>query len=265
MHEVDSLIFSIVQTRKLKPGSSRPPKFAEVREECELGHISQIIRTVLISPAWRKIFQSTLSNSRNPVVWWGFLPHNSSLGLVFTAHCLRMIGTLRLQTFHLQKWQLVYCCPCHCQPKASPRTRCGVLEGATLGPWLSTAFLRSTTSCLLSLQLLFFFFLVCVFPWRHMIWWCLPANAGDMTYGFNSWVRKIPWRRAWQPTPVFLPGESHEQRSLAGYSPWGCKESDMTEATQHACRKSCSLTKCGLCFTPLSYTWRYLFPWTRDC
>ena len=45
---------------------------------------------------------------------------------------------------------------------------------------------------------------------------------------------KIPWRRAWQPTPVFLPGESHGQRSQAGYSPLGCKESDMTEATQHA-------------------------------
>ena len=49
--------------------------------------------------------------------------------------------------------------------------------------------------------------------------------------GFNPWVRKIPWRRAWQLTPVFLPGESHGQRSLAGYSPNGCKESDTTEAT----------------------------------
>ena len=37
--------------------------------------------------------------------------------------------------------------------------------------------------------------------------------------GFNSWVRKIPWRRARQPTPVFFPGESHGQRSLVGYSP----------------------------------------------
>jgi len=36
---------------------------------------------------------------------------------------------------------------------------------------------------------------------------------------FDAWVRKIPWRRAWQPTPVFLPGESHGQRSLAGYGP----------------------------------------------
>ena len=55
-----------------------------------------------------------------------------------------------------------------------------------------------------------------------------PANAGDRR-GFGPWVWKIPWRRAWQPTPVFLPGESHGERSLVGYSSWGCKESDMTE------------------------------------
>ena len=47
--------------------------------------------------------------------------------------------------------------------------------------------------------------------------------------GFDSWVGKIPWRRARQPTPLFLPGESHGQRSLAGHSPWGHKELDMTE------------------------------------
>jgi len=47
--------------------------------------------------------------------------------------------------------------------------------------------------------------------------------------GFNPWVRKTPWRRAWQPTPVFLPGESHGQRRLAGDSPWRRKESDTTE------------------------------------
>ena len=41
--------------------------------------------------------------------------------------------------------------------------------------------------------------------------------------GFNSWVGKIPWRRKWQPTPVFLPGKSHGQRSLTCYSPWGLK------------------------------------------
>ena len=46
---------------------------------------------------------------------------------------------------------------------------------------------------------------------------------------FDPWVRKIPWRRKWHLTPVFLPGKSHGQRSLAGYSPWGSKESDTTE------------------------------------
>ena len=49
--------------------------------------------------------------------------------------------------------------------------------------------------------------------------------------GFDPWIRKTPWRRAWQHTPVFLPGESHGQRSLVGYSPWGRRESDMTEHT----------------------------------
>ena len=50
---------------------------------------------------------------------------------------------------------------------------------------------------------------------------------------FDPWVGKIPWRRKWQPTPVFLPGESQGQRSLVGYSPWGRTESDMTEHQAH--------------------------------
>ena len=46
---------------------------------------------------------------------------------------------------------------------------------------------------------------------------------------FDPWVRKISWRGKWQPTAVFLPEKCHEQRSLVSYSPWGHKESDMTE------------------------------------
>ena len=54
---------------------------------------------------------------------------------------------------------------------------------------------------------------------------------------FNSWVRKIPWSRKWQPTPVFLPGKFHGQWSLAGYSLWGRKELDMTEhAHTYTCK-----------------------------
>jgi len=54
----------------------------------------------------------------------------------------------------------------------------------------------------------------------------LPAKQRP---GFDSWVGKILWRRKWQATPVFLPGESPGQRSLLGYTLWGCKGSDRTE------------------------------------
>ena len=61
-----------------------------------------------------------------------------------------------------------------------------------------------------------------------------PANAGRCKRcQFDPWVRKILWRRAWQPTLLFLPGESHEQRNLVGYSPWGRKESNVIEVTWH--------------------------------
>ena len=52
----------------------------------------------------------------------------------------------------------------------------------------------------------------------------LPA-----TQGFDPWIGKMPWRREWSPSPVFLPGESHRQWSLAGYSAWVCEESDTTD------------------------------------
>ena len=51
--------------------------------------------------------------------------------------------------------------------------------------------------------------------------------------GFSPWVGKIPWRKRWQLTPVFLPGKPPQQRSLAGYSPWGHKETDKTATEQH--------------------------------
>jgi len=58
----------------------------------------------------------------------------------------------------------------------------------------------------------------------------LPASAGDVKRcRLDPWVGKIPWSGKRQPTPVFLPGESHGQRSLVGYSPWGHKESGATQ------------------------------------
>ena len=58
------------------------------------------------------------------------------------------------------------------------------------------------------------------FPW-WLRWWRIHLQCG--TPGFDPWVGKIPWRREQLPTPVFWPGELHGQRSLAGYSPWGCR------------------------------------------
>ena len=74
--------------------------------------------------------------------------------------------------------------------------------------------------------------LTCLFAKTCMLfrlpWW---LSDKEPTYqcrrpGFDPWVRKIPWRRKWQPSPVFLPGKSHGQRNLAGYNPQGHKESD---------------------------------------
>ena len=62
-------------------------------------------------------------------------------------------------------------------------------------------------------------------PW-WLRWLSVCLQCGRP--GFDPWVGKIPWRRKWQSTPVLLPGKSHGQRSLVGYSPWGRKELDTT-------------------------------------
>ena len=59
---------------------------------------------------------------------------------------------------------------------------------------------------------------------------------------FDLWFRKISWRREWLPTPVVLPGKSHGQKTLVGYSPWGCKELDMNDHTHtHKLSHTCKL------------------------
>ena len=69
-----------------------------------------------------------------------------------------------------------------------------------------------------------------------VIWTCFSLVAQIVEIclqcrrpGFDPWLRKIPWRREWQPIPVFLSGKSHGYRSLAGYSPWGHEDLDMTQ------------------------------------
>ena len=69
-----------------------------------------------------------------------------------------------------------------------------------------------------------------VMPSQSAVVIMLASAGGDCKGpGFDPWVGKVPWRRARQPIPVFLPGESHGQKSLVGCSPWGRTKSDMTE------------------------------------
>ena len=67
--------------------------------------------------------------------------------------------------------------------------------------------------------------------WSNWTDWLTDQSRRRKRSGSDPWVGRIPWRRAWQPTPVFLPGESNGQRSLEGYSPWGLKGLDTTEET----------------------------------
>ena len=80
------------------------------------------------------------------------------------------------------------------------------------------------------------------FPWCSRTYskpFCFPVGSdgkesASLQCGrlrFDPWVGKIPWRREWLPTPVFLPGEFHGKRSLASYSPWGCKETQPSDLT----------------------------------
>ena len=79
---------------------------------------------------------------------------------------------------------------------------------------------------------LFLIFPLGLWAFQVLQWWsiCLPLpEFSHRRCGINPWIEKIPWRRKRQPTPAFLPETFHGQRSLAGCSPWGRKESDMTE------------------------------------
>ena len=90
-----------------------------------------------------------------------------------------------------------------------------------------------------------------IFP--GLPWW-LSGKESTCQFrrcGFDPWVGKIPWRRKWQPTPVFLPGKSHGQRSLVGYSPWGREESDTTERLHFHFSLSCTGEGNG---NPLQYS-----------
>ena len=73
------------------------------------------------------------------------------------------------------------------------------------------------------------------YPLYRLPWWLSGKESVCQCKrrGFNPWIKKIPWRGNWQPTPVFLPGKPHGQRSMAVYSPWGCKDLITKQLPQH--------------------------------
>ena len=90
------------------------------------------------------------------------------------------------------------------------------------------------------------------FPDGSLVKMAHYCNTGDLQETrFDPWVRKIPWRRKWQPTPLFLPRESHRWRSLADYSLWGCREADRTEQL-HFFTTSTTWEACDVHNSPLN-------------
>ena len=88
----------------------------------------------------------------------------------------------------------------------------------------------------------------------------LPASVGDTGDSDSIWVGKIPWRRKWQPTPVFLPGESHGQRNLEGYNP--CESDTTGQVSMHTCKcHHCYLThpKCHAKASYFYFFWIFIY------
>ena len=118
----------------------------------------------------------------------------------------------------------------------APKTRCEVIIITLKSPGVFLALLQILGSWVLNPLLVLFLkcftskYVIQDLP-RGPVIKNPPANAG------LTLVLEDPWRRKWQPTPVFLPGESHGQRSLAGCSPCDLRESDTTEVSQHAHRE----------------------------
>ena len=105
-------------------------------------------------------------------------------------------------------------------------TNWAIREALTTGKIIALIILTFVSKVMSLLFNMLSRFVIAFLPW-WVRWWRVCLQCGRP--GFNPWVRKISWRRKWQPTPVFLPGKSHGCRNLVGYSPWGRKESDMTE------------------------------------
>ena len=104
----------------------------------------------------------------------------------------------------------------------------------------------------------FFCGLPCWLSGNEPAWQC-------MVHRFNSWVQKIPWKRKWQPTPVFLPGKFYGQRSLVGYSPWGRKITGHDLVTKHQQQGDIRGQRRLVCYSPwCCKSWTWLNNWIKQ-
>ena len=90
---------------------------------------------------------------------------------------------------------------------------------------------------------------------------CKESMRETCVWSLGPWVRRIPWRREWLPTPVFLPGEFHGQRSLVGYGLWGHKESDTTERLTYGCFQASLVTQMVKNLLAMRETWVWYLDW----
>ena len=155
---------------------------------------------------------------------------------------MALLGHLvqHIQLIRLCKWLSGKESACQCRGKRSESKSCSIGVWLFVTPWTiqSMEFSRLNTGVDSLSRLLGIFpaqgsnQVFCIAGGFFTSWVTREAHQ-CRRHGFSPWVGKIPQRRKRQPTPVYLPGKSHGQRILAGYSPWGCKESDTIKRLTH--------------------------------
>ena len=200
--------------------------------------------------SFRTSLLSAVSWTRVPSMpWVGSLPSPSLPASQSCSPCFRTPDVGREKGASLAASRMGWEATCHPQALTFPERNCRMRSLLALS-WVPLGAGWSCTSCSLSASKLSFglqrraetSLLEARTSQRLSGRWVTVSDMQCRRPGFGPWVGKIPWRREWQPTPVFLPEEYHGQRSLLGYSPWGCKESDMTERLSLSLSFSLSLS-----------------------
>ena len=160
-------------------------------------------------------------------------------GLENSMGCIVAKSQTQLSHFHFHYFTCWYYCKCHLFPYISNSNSSLLVQSKASDLYIFTCILQSCYSFIINSNTVFFFInslafstyrymlsyiILCIHYWGHP-WWLSDKESACQCrrHGFDPWIGKIPWRRAWQPISVFLPGKFHVQRSLKGFSPWHCE------------------------------------------